>query len=69
MELQTRYRIFKIVRTPSSRNDIYNHILEGVNAEQYVTEQEAKDWIIKHGDFRNAQHDYVILPCLKAVKN
>ena len=67
MELETRYRIFKIVRTPASRNDIFHHILEGCNAEQYLSEQEAKTWILQHGDYRNAQNDYVILPCLKAV--
>ena len=67
MELETRYRVFRIVRTPASRNDIFNHILEGCNAEQYATEQEARDWILNHGDFKNAQHDYVIMPCIKAV--
>jgi hypothetical protein len=67
MELETRYRVFKIVRTPASRKDIYEHVLEGCSAEEYTTETDAKNWIIQHGDFRNAQHDYVILPCLKPV--
>lgn len=67
MELATRYRIFKIVRQSSTHHDVYHHVLEGCNAEQYETEQEAREWIAKHGDFRNAQFEYVILPCLKPV--
>ena len=68
MELETRYRIFKIVRTPASHHDVFHHVLEGCNAEQYINEADAKDWILQHGDSRNVQHDYVILPCMKVVK-
>ena len=68
MELETRYRIFKIVRLASTHHDVYHHILEGCSAEQYENEADAKAWILQHGDFRNAQFEYVILPCLKAVK-
>lgn len=69
MELETRYRIFKVIRLHTSRSDVYQHVLEGCNAEQYEKEEDAREWIMKHGDFRNAQYEYVILPCLKAVKN
>jgi hypothetical protein len=69
MELATRYRIFKVVRLSGTHHDIYQHGLEGCNAEQYENENDAKAWIMEHGDFRNAQFEYVILPCFKAVKN
>ena len=68
MELETRYRIFRIVRLHTARPDVYQHVLEGCNAEQYENEQDVKDWLAQHGDFRTAINEYVILPCLKPVK-
>lgn len=68
MELETRYRIFRLVRQYTQYHDIYQHVLEGCNAEQYENERDARNWLMQHGDFRSAQFEYVILPCLRAVK-
>ena len=56
------------MRLHTARPDVYQHVLEGCNAEQYENEQDAKDWVAQHGDFRSAINEYVIMPCLKPVK-
>lgn len=68
MALETRFRVFKIVRTSTTRRDVYHHALEGCSPDEFATEQEAREWLEAHGDFRNALHEYVILPCLKVAK-
>jgi hypothetical protein len=68
MELETRYRVFRLVRNSGTRRDVYQHVLEGCSADEFSSEKDAKDWVLEHGDFRNAIHEYVILPCLKVMQ-
>ncbi len=65
MELETRFRVFKLVRTATARHDVYHHVLEGCGPEEFAAEEDARAWLMMHGDFRNALHEYVIQPCIK----
>ena len=66
--LETKYRVFKVTDAPGNNEKQHNVVLENCSHIDFEVEEDAEEWIMENGNFRTSSHDYVIMPCIRVIR-
>jgi hypothetical protein len=65
--LDTRYQVFRLNGMKGNLPQQQLANLEICHHETFASRQEAENWILKNGNFRTLNYEYIVLPCIRVV--